>query len=137
MRCGLILLLLLSFEAHAGGMQATIRHVATKYKVSAPLLTAIYHLESSSGLKCGLRRNTNGTADTGPFQINSVHWTTTCHHLDVLTDEGNAECAALLLSKQAKHAGHDPIWYGRYHSKTPRLKLIYANKIKVLMDVGR
>lgn len=111
-------------------LSLAIMNASALYGVDPRLLRAIAHVESSSGHNSKLRKNTNGTYDVGPFQINSVHWTTTCRRLDVSTLQGNAGCAALLLSRIPKR---DPNWYGAYHSKTPSLKLKYANKIKVFL----
>lgn len=105
-----------------------IYQAAKRYDVDAQALIKIAYLESS--FKADARRvNVNGTVDFGMFQVNSVHWTTTCKGLDVFSLKGNASCAAKLLSLAAKHADVDPHWTGRYHSKTPTLKAAYAAKL--------
>lgn len=102
-----------------------IYKAATKYDVDAQDLVRIAFVESR--FKVDAKRvNPNGTIDYGMFQINSVHWTTTCKGLDIMTLEGNAFCAAKLLSSAMRHAGKDKQWIGRYHSNTPKRKRFYA-----------
>lgn len=67
--------------------------------------------------------------DYGMFQINSIHWSTTCQEFDVFTLEGNASCAAKLLSHIREFENKDKNWKGRYHSKTPSRKRAYALKL--------
>jgi len=95
-------------------------------------MLAILWLESSGGTNVKVRFNTNGTVDFGPFQINSVHATTTCKEYDILTDKGNVYCAAKLIAKHKKHASSDSMWVARYHSKTPHLKVRYFNKLQAI-----
>lgn len=114
-------------------LEQAILHASKVYNVDARLLKAISYIESSGGLRTGLRKNKNGTYDIGAFQINSVHWSTTCRTYDVRMLKGNALCAAKLVRKAMKYANKDPNWVGRYHSKTPKYKLRYAKKIKAFL----
>jgi hypothetical protein len=93
-------------------------------------MRAIAHLESSGGRATGLQKNSNGTYDLGPFQINSVHWSTTCKIYDVRTDLGNTLCAARILAGHQRHAKVDPYWAARFHSRTPALKYKYFLKLQ-------
>lgn len=99
-----------------------------KYGIDAQDLVRIAYVESRYKTDA-IRNNTNGTVDVGMFQVNSVHWSTTCKGIDVLTLQGNAYCAAKILAKHAKHAETDANWLGRYHSKTKALKLQYVEKL--------
>lgn len=134
MRICLIALLLVACRvASAGPLTQAINSASARYNVDPKVLQAIAYLESSGGKRTSLRINTNGTFDVGAFQINSLHWYTTCKKYNVLTLQGNAYCAALILSKHTKHANRDPDYVGRYHSKTPSLKKKYAKKVKVFL----
>lgn len=134
MRICLIALVLVACRvASAGPLAQAINSAAARYKVDAKILHAIAYLESSGGKRIGLKANTNGTFDVGAFQINSVHWATTCRYYDVTTLQGNAYCAALLLAKHKRYKDIDLHWVGRYHSRTPSLKQKYAKKIKVFL----
>lgn len=130
----LVSILLLSTMAQATTLSAAIERASKRYKVDARLLHAISQIESSKGRYAILRRNRNKTYDVGAFQINSIHWDTTCKNYDVFTLQGNANCAARLISMHKKHASTDPIWYARYHSTTPKFKNIYAKKVKVFLS---
>lgn len=105
-----------------------IYRAAKRYDVDAQHLIKIAFLESSFR-EDARRANPNGTIDLGMFQVNSIHWTTTCKRFDVFTLKGNALCAAKLLRLAGKHADTDPHWIGRYHSRTPSRKEAYAAKL--------
>lgn len=104
---------------------------ADAYKLNALKLTQIAYVESRFN-QSAIRKNVNGTIDIGMFQINSVHWNTTCKEFDVTKLEGNSLCAAKLLSLHKISESKDPNWVARYHSKTPSKKLIYANKLRMM-----
>lgn len=122
-----------AFSAEAVKLPSTktlkvIYQAAKRFDVDAQALVKIAYLESS--FKIDARRlNGNGTVDVGMFQVNSVHWSTTCKAFDVFTLKGNASCAAKLLRVAAKHAETDSNWVGRYHSKTPTRKAAYAERV--------
>lgn len=109
-----------------------IYQAAKRYNVDAQALLKIAFLESSFNADAR-RVNKNDTVDVGMFQVNSVHWSTTCKAFDVFTLKGNALCAAKLLSVAAKHAETDTHWIGRYHSKTPTRKAAYAAKVDAVI----
>lgn len=113
-----------------------IYNAAKKYNLDAQLLIKIAHVESK--FKTNAKRlNKNGTVDYGMFQINSIHWTTTCKEFDIFKLTGNALCAAKLLSRIEKsHKDTDSHWVGRYHSKTPSRKVKYARMIELSMNGG-
>jgi len=112
--------------------QATLQviyEVAHQYNIDAQDLLQIALTESSFNQRAK-RVNKNGTVDWGMFQINSVHWTTTCRHFDIRTLRGNAQCAATIIaSLQARHGAKDPNWIGRYHSATPSRKRAYVKRL--------
>lgn len=114
-----------------------IKRAAKAYDVDPRALAAIAYLESSGGKFVGLRHNRNGTWDVGAFQINSIHWDTTCAAYNVHVLKGNAMCAAKLLRSHRRHRDSDPHWRGRYHSKTPSRKQVYATKLeKIMTQIG-
>lgn len=104
-----------------------IYDASKEYKIDAQKLIIIARVESNF-VPNAIRVNKNNTIDYGMFQVNSIHWTTTCLEHDVFSIKGNAMCAAKLLFKiKKKHSRTDKLWLGRYHSKTPSLKLKYYN----------
>jgi soluble lytic murein transglycosylase-like protein len=114
-------------------LDQALAKAARKHSVPIQVLRAVATIESSYGKRAVLRKNKNGSYDTGPMQINSVHWNTTCKQYDVSTLQGNANCGALLLSKALKHKA-DPQAVGRYHSKTPSLKSKYETKVRKILQ---
>lgn len=106
-----------------------IKDAAKKYSVPEKVLRAVACVESSCGAVDTIRINSNRSIDVGIFQINSVHWKTTCSEYDVLLPKGNAFCAAKLLRKHMLYKAIDPMWPARYHSKTPKYKKRYWNKL--------
>lgn len=116
---------------------SVIYQAARQHDVDAQDLIRVAFVESR--FKTYAKRvNSNNTIDYGMFQINSVHWTTTCKAFDVFTLEGNANCAATILSKLKKrHGAKDKNWIGRYHSRTPAKKKLYAKLLsKLNLNVG-
>jgi hypothetical protein len=103
-----------------------IYEVSKEYDIDAQVLVKIAYTESKFKADA-VRTNKNGTIDYGMFQINSVHWSTTCKSLDIMTVRGNASCAALIIKGISKHSDTDEHWLGRYHSKTPSRKVRYNN----------
>ncbi len=123
-------------EAPSVEVLKTIYQAAKQFKVDAQDLIKIAFVESS--FKVDARRvNTNGTVDFGMFQINSVHWSKECNAFNIFSLQGNAQCAAKLLSIAKKHADTDVHWTGRYHSKTPSLKVAYAQKLTTIIVKNR
>src|SRR4051812_46541951 len=96
-----------------------IYSVAKTFDIDAQDLIRIAYTESKFKVDA-VRVNKNGTIDYGMFQVNSIHWTTSCKEFDIKTLKGNASCAAKLIKAiKARHGDTDINWLGRYHSKTP------------------
>lgn len=123
-------LIIAAFAGPAFGGRDPIKDAALKYKVDHKILRAIYHIETSGGKNVRLKVNKNRTQDRGPFQINSVHWYTTCKGYNLDRLDGAALCAAKLLAHHKRAAPQDPFWTGRYHSTTLNRKINYAKKIQ-------
>lgn len=130
MKLSLMLILLLSVHARATDLDTAIARASQTYKVDSRDLYAIGLVESGLKHSTSLRFNKNHTYDIGMFQVNSVHWTSTCKDLDVVSLQGNCDCAALLLSKAKRKSKLDKHWIGLYHSRTFKLKISYAEKIE-------
>lgn len=108
-------------------MEAAERH-------GTPLAALIAILSVEGGQVGMIRRNSNGSYDLGPGQINTI-WIPEIRAagidpLDVLYDGCvNIDFSARILARQFA-AGHSPIEaIGRYHSNTPRYKSVYQQKI--------
>ena len=112
-------------------MVATIYKVAKEANIDANDLIRIGYVESRFKINA-VRVNTNGTVDYGMFQINSVHWNTTCKGLNVMTFNGNVRCAVRLVKQAKLHSGHDSLWLARYHSKTKSKKILYTKLLKLV-----
>ncbi len=111
-----------------------------------PLAALMGILAAEGGTAGEAIRNTNGSWDLGPFQIN------TCN-LDALFAQGfepeavlrdgceNARAAAWILRREFERTGD--IWtaIGGYHSRTPELRDAYIAKVKAhlvrMMQGGR
>ena len=107
-----------------------VQKASVKYKISPNNLLKIAFVESSMRINVKPRYNKNGTQDIGPFQINTIHWNTTCSDYNLESVEGNALCAAKLIRIHKKKRSVDALWLARYHSKTPSLKRIYYKKLQ-------
>lgn len=99
-------------------------------------LEAIRRVEN--GNVCTVSENTNGTADLGPMQINTIHLPSIKEHYPDInfTDVACKPCLNItigswILSQRLEETGGD-IWLavGNYHSKTPHVRLRYLNKIE-------
>lgn len=102
-----------------------IVRAALEYHVDAQDLVKIAYTESKFKADA-VRSNKNGTVDYGMFQVNSVHWSTTCKGMQVMQLRDNARCAAKILSRiKVKYSNSDIQWLGRYHSGTPSKKAFY------------
>jgi hypothetical protein len=102
---------------------------------SVPLAALLGILAAEDGRTGEGVRNRNGTFDLGPFQIN------TCN-LNALAAMGitaeavlrdgcvNARAAAFLLRREYERTGD--IWtaVGAYHSRTPKRRDAYINRVK-------
>jgi hypothetical protein len=113
-----------------------IYRAARRYDIDAQDLVKIAFLEST--FKVNAKRfNKNGTIDYGMFQISSIHWTTTCKEYDISKPQGNAYCAAKLISIAKEYKDTDKHWLGRYHSKTPSHKRSYSRALTNLKIVEK
>lgn len=99
-------------------------------------LELVYGMLMTEGGKVGMfRRNTNGTVDHGPMQINTV-WLKTFGDFGVtqkrLAWDGclNVRVGSWILKKHIIQSGGN-IWKGvaKYHSKTPSLGRKYQYKV--------
>lgn len=101
---------------------------------------ALFGILATEGGKTGeALRNTNGTWDMGPFQINTVH-------VDTLAAMGiapesvlqdgcvNAYAAAWLLRREYLRTGD--IWQaiGAYHSRTPHRRDAYMARVRANLE---
>jgi hypothetical protein len=114
------------FVAHSKTVLAIIA-ASKAYNVKPTHLAAIAIVETGFGRYARTRLNRNGTIDRGVFQINSVN-NKKCAAFNLDTVEGNAFCAALILS-------HIPD-VASYHSRTPTKKMIYSKKIAQVLKTG-
>lgn len=115
---------------------ACVQQAALDHKVPFALLLGVNSIErGSTGQNVG---NTNGSVDTGAFQINSIHFERArklnASHSD-LASRGcyNAQFAAMLLSEALNQRSKQHLdVYTRaagYHSWTPKYNTIYKNKL--------
>lgn len=113
---------------------ACFMQAAADYALPPRALPAIWATE---GGKSGtVSRNRNGTADHGPFQINTL-WVKRLHTLfgisiELLTHDlcWSARAAAYILRHEINAAGGS-FWdgVGHYHSRTPALKAGYIARV--------
>lgn len=109
-----------------------IYRAAAEFHVNAQDLVRIAYTESKFKPDA-VRSNKNGTIDYGMFQVNSIHWTTTCKAMKVMQIRDNARCAAKILADIKQHHSHtDTQWLGRYHSKTPSKKAKYCQLLSAV-----
>ncbi len=107
------------------------------YSVPAPVLLGILHVE---GGRVGQAvRNTNGTHDLGPMQINTLwmpelarHWKVSeAHALKMVRDDAciNIGVGAWILRKKMNDTGSLYQGIAWYHSATPRHGHKYRDKV--------
>ena len=128
-----ILLILLSMPVQAKEVNTTIKIIykeAKAAKLNTDDIIRIAYIESRINMDAIPRINSNGTIDYGLFQINSIHWDTTCKQYDITTVVGNTKCAIKIILQHKKFSTKDPNWLGRYHSKTPSKKLHYLRLLR-------
>lgn len=101
------------------------------YNIPVTKMTAIAITETGIGSNVKTRLNNNKTLDHGLFQLNSVNLHK-CPEYNIESYEGNALCAAKLLSKLRKNRPND--YWGAFHSKTPSLKTKYMLKIEKVLE---
>jgi len=130
--------LLLPTTAAAAPQPACVGRIAAHYGVELRLVQAILRVE---GGRVGMRsRNTNGSYDLGPMQINTI-WLPQLRargieERDLVYDYcANVAVGTWILARELHRAQADPntpeFWQavGRYHSRTPRHNVRYAVKV--------
>ena len=130
-------------------MSATVATLATclmlaaqTYQVPPAVLVGIMHVE---GGRIGQEvRNTNGTYDLGPMQINTIWLPELADSWNVdkrtakawVRDNGcvNVHVSAWILRQQYDRTGSIRGAIASYHSRTPSLGRKYATKVIAAMD---
>lgn len=109
-----------------------VTQAAIRYQLPPEIILAVMRTEG--GRVGGVQKNTNGTVDIGPMQINSVHMGSTfsgyLHPKRVRDDVCvNIHAGAYLLKKAMIESGG--FWTGvsRYHSRTPSLGEAYRDRV--------
>ncbi len=132
-------------DAQARESLACVVPAARFHGVNEAVLQAILIVESGLDARA-VGRNTNGTADLGIGQINSVHFAELKKYgiapEDLMSPCIGTYVAAWHLAKQ--YAKYGNTWYaiGAYHSVTPEYKLRYQVRVfeqvrKAWMGVSR
>lgn len=120
--------------------QRCIEFNADHFGIPTIALEAIRRVEG--GQVCTVSQNTNGTADLGPMQINTIHLPAIKdHYPDIsFTDVACKPClnitiSSWILSQRLEEVNGD-LWLavGNYHSKTPHVRLRYLNRIEDAVD---
>jgi soluble lytic murein transglycosylase-like protein len=113
-------------------------HEAARQQIEPIKLLAV--LKTEGGRLGSFIKNTNGTYDIGPMQINTVHLedlartlsTTKATVAQKLAYDGcfNIAVGAWMLRKRTNEAGGD-FWFGigRFHSKTPSVRNRYILRV--------
>jgi hypothetical protein len=122
----------------AQAQPACLQQAAAHYKLPLDLLSAILRVE---GGRPGLAvRNTNGSFDLGPMQINTV-WLSTLRSrgitLEMLRDDYcvNVAVASWILARELQrlpaHPSRGQLWQATasYHSRTPIHNYRYATRL--------
>jgi hypothetical protein len=124
--------------AEANGLHATERNISAivyasnYYRINVSELTAIAIIETGLGKNVKPRHNSNGTIDTGLFQINTINQPK-CIEYNLDSPEGSALCAAKLLYN-IKKSRKD--YLGVYHSKTPSRKIPYLKRVNEILAMN-
>ena len=110
-----------------------INHAATTYQVPAALIVSILKTEGGSSGKAS--RNSNGSVDYGPMQVNSCHLKRLAQYGITKDDLQYKPCVnvvvgAWLLAKSI--ASGKSIWHGVgiYHSRTDHFNEKYRDRVK-------
>lgn len=104
------------------------------YKVDPLVLASIRRVEG--GKRGQYSKNTNGTIDMGPMQINSI-WIDDVEKFGITRDGllydtcVNVYVSAWILKKEINGVNGD-LWrgVGNYHSRTPKFHNSYVGKVK-------
>lgn len=111
-----------------------IAYAAREYRVPALLISAVTHVEG--GIVGKASKNSNGTFDYGPMQINSL-WVKELKMYGVapanLMWDGclNTRIGAWRIASEIRRVNGD-IWrgVGNYHSRSPERSRAYAEKVR-------
>lgn len=110
-----------------------VTSAATRYAIPVPVFQAVLRTEGGwAGLK---KRNTNGSFDMGPAQINTIHLpelrqygiTESSLINDVCT---NLHVAAYRMRSEINRTGDFWRGIGNYHSRTPKYHNVYLAKVR-------
>jgi soluble lytic murein transglycosylase-like protein len=142
---GLALACALAPSAHAwadGGRKALvigcIESAAAVYRLPPAVIVILLSVEGGSLGR--ISQNSNGTADIGPMQVNSIwvpgvarHWQATTEDAYVALRDNfcaNVEAGTWIL-RQAIDSAHGDFWsgVGFYHSHDPGFKADYLRKV--------
>ena len=126
----------------AKALVACLMIASNTYQVPPSVMIGIMHVE---GGRIGQESpNTNGSADLGPMQVNTIWLPQLARHwrVDMTTarswvrDNGcvNVHVAAWILQQKIAEAGYLYGGIARYHSATPPLGQRYAAKVVSVMD---
>ncbi|MGL5757903.1 lytic transglycosylase domain-containing protein [Plesiomonas sp.] len=119
----------------AAEMQYCIAKASQLYSVPGILLKAISQVEG--GKKWTISKNSNGSYDLGPMQINTIHLPRLQAQFPGLTWQAlasntclNVAVAGSLLQEHLYQCQGD-VWcaVGNYHSKTPQYHINYRTKV--------
>lgn len=109
---------------------SAIETVSLEYQLQTDLLVSIAFAES--GFKRRQKNcNSNLTCDHGLMQINTIwieHYGLDADRL-VKDDLYNLRVAGRILSHLRKYYGHEPDWWTRFHSFTPKHRRNYGQKV--------
>lgn len=117
-----------------------VADAAARYNVPAVALLAVMKVESGGRIGV-VGKNTDGSEDWGPAQVNSRSWgRIMVERFDIPKSEllGNM-CQALMVQSYAlrsewdwcRRSGRDDIWcaIGKYHSPTAKHQEVYKQKV--------
>lgn len=115
-----------------------VHEIAKHYDLPMALLVAIMSVEGGEVGKES--KNTNGTSDYGPMQINTI-WLKDLKKYGIskeaLRDNGcvNVAAGSWILREKINKNKDKSIWFGigSYHSKTKELNNWYVSKIKKVL----
>ena len=120
------------YRPHSEAIKAIVKASET-FQVNPITLARIAILESSFNPKQKPHQSPDGTWDFGLFQINEINRDTICNEFNVMQVQGNAMCAAKILSElRVKWSARDQYWIARYNSKNPVNKAKYWRRFASL-----
>ena len=108
-----------------------IQAAAQRYRVEPLLILAI--LKTEGGRPGLARRNTNGTYDLGPMQVNTLWVKRAGLNAQELRDHGcyNVFVGTAILANELVHTPHDMgAGIGNYHSRTPKHHARYRRLVQ-------